>query len=554
MSISTNTFAPLSVADVIKVHYSGDIRIDALIESALANTNWNFYTPAVTNTLSYSFDISSGIENSGNGGINYATGRAAFNSSQIAAVRAIFTYATTVTGIQFVEASSGASANIHFANADVIAAPLAGVTFAPFSASVDATGTLVTAYSGNAYVYIDNNEWGSLTSVADAGAGGYQLLLHEIGHALGLKHPFEAPYTLSSADNNTNNTVMSYTFQGANKTAYQTDDLLALQWLYGGHGLSTAKAQPTAGNDFFMGRVGNDILAGLNGNDTLYGWEGNDTLDGGAGNDGLYGGDGNDVIDGGVGVDTLTGGLGNDTYSVDSSSDVIIETSTLATEIDLVKATANYSLSNNIENLTFYATKNLQGTGNALNNIITGNIGNNVISGLDGNDKLLGGLGNDSLNGGIGNDTLNGGAGKDIISGGAGNDRIVFAAGVSDTVAASNSIAGVDLYNDLSLNKTLADRLDLTVAVKAIGTKVTGSVNELSFIDNLNSLLTTAGKGFVQVAGGIDAAVVIANAGSLSGHSFLAVDLNSSDSFSNTDFVIEITGSTVTSLTTTTFI
>ena len=37
------------------------------------------------------------------------------------------------------------------------------------------------------------------------------LLLHEIGHALGFKHPFEGPNTLSSTYDDHAYTVMSYT-------------------------------------------------------------------------------------------------------------------------------------------------------------------------------------------------------------------------------------------------------------------------------------------------------------------------------------------------------
>lgn len=553
MTISTNTLAPLVVTDVTQVHYSANSKIDALIESALANTNWNFYSPTIANTLYYTFDISAGTETTGKGGIDYAKPINSFNESQMTAVRAIFAYATSVTGIQFVETSAGNNADIHFANADVLASGLAGVTFAPFSASVSASGNLITAYNGDAYIYIDNNEYAALTSIASAGAGGYQLLLHEIGHALGLKHPFEAPYTLPSSEDNTDYSVMSYNFSGENKTVYQADDLLALQWLYGGHGLSTNNAQPTANNDFFMGRVGNDILAGVGGNDTLYGWEGNDTLDGGAGNDSINAGLGNDSIDGGAGIDTLLGGTGNDNYAVDNSSDVIIESSSVSTEIDTVKAIANYTLPSNVENLTLLGSKNFQATGNTLNNIITGNIADNLINAQAGNDKLLGALGNDTLNAGDGNDTIIGGAGKDTVSVGAGIDKITFAAGVADTVANATSIASIDLYNDLNLNKALADRIDLTVKVAAVGSAVAGSINEASFITDANNLLTSVGKGFVQLVGGIDAAIINANAGSLSGHKFLAVDLNSSNSFTASDFIIEITGSTVTVLTAATF-
>ena len=63
-------------------------------------------------------------------------------------------------------------------------------------------------------------------------------------------------------------------------------------------------------------------------NDTLDGGIGADSMIGGAGNDTLIGGAGNDTLDGGIGNDSLNGGTGNDVYVVDSTTDVIQETST----------------------------------------------------------------------------------------------------------------------------------------------------------------------------------------------------------------------------------
>ena len=62
-----------------------------------------------------------------------------------------------------------------------------------------------------------------------------------------------------------------------------------------------------------------------------------------------------------------------------------------------------------IENLTLTGTAAINGTGNALDNVITGNDGNNVLTGLAGADTLFGAAGNDKLIGGAGGDTLNGG-------------------------------------------------------------------------------------------------------------------------------------------------
>ncbi|WP_178076446.1 MULTISPECIES: M10 family metallopeptidase, partial [unclassified Pseudomonas] len=109
----------------------------------------------------------------------------------------------------------------------------------------------------------------------------------------------------------------------------------------------------------------------------------------------ITGNDGNNILDGGLGADTMIGGLGNDTYIVDNASDNIIETSTLASEIDTVRSSVNWTLGDNLENLVLTSTANLNGTGNALNNTLTGNDGNNILDGGQGADSLTGGLGDD---------------------------------------------------------------------------------------------------------------------------------------------------------------
>jgi Ca2+-binding RTX toxin-like protein len=120
-------------------------------------------------------------------------------------------------------------------------------------------------------------------------------------------------------------------------------------------------------------------------------------LSGGSGNDTLGGGAGNDQLDGGSGNDSLVGGTGNDGYVVDSTGDVISETSTLATEIDSVSASVTWTLGGNLERLTLTGSNPINGTGNTLANAITGNTGNNKISGGGGNDTLTGGAGLDTF-------------------------------------------------------------------------------------------------------------------------------------------------------------
>jgi Ca2+-binding RTX toxin-like protein len=111
-------------------------------------------------------------------------------------------------------------------------------------------------------------------------------------------------------------------------------------------------------------------------------------------NNTIIGNSGNNILDGGGGADVMIGGAGNDIYIVDNENDVVIE---LPGEgIDTVRASVNYSLSANVENLTLTGTGNISGIGNDLNNTIIGNSGNNRLDGRGGLNVLIGGDGDDT--------------------------------------------------------------------------------------------------------------------------------------------------------------
>ncbi|WRH74564.1 MAG: putative Ig domain-containing protein [Sphingobium sp.] len=128
-----------------------------------------------------------------------------------------------------------------------------------------------------------------------------------------------------------------------------------------------------------------NTLNGTAGDDEIYGLGGNDTLNGNAGND---------LLDGGSGVDRMTGGAGDDIYIVDNAADTVTEAANAG--IDLVRTTRNnYTLTNNVENLTYVGDATFTGTGNGLANRIQGGIGNDLIDGRAGADTMIGGIGND---------------------------------------------------------------------------------------------------------------------------------------------------------------
>ena len=209
--------------------------------------------------------------------------------------------------------------------------------------------------------------------------------------------------------------------------------------------------------------------------------------------------------------------------------------------------------------VTFTATtaQNASITGGAGNDALTGGAANDTINGGAGDDALNGAAGNDVINGGAGADVITGGTGADVMTGGAGADTFVFAAGVTDTVAAAASVAGIDKITDLVVNGAAADLIDLTVTVANVNTAVaTGTANAATFIADMNTLLNVAGgAGFdTTVAGDISAALVTLTAGDQAGHSFLAVDLDGSGTFTATDFIVDVTGFTATLLDTTSFV
>ena len=128
---------------------------------------------------------------------------------------------------------------------------------------------------------------------------------------------------------------------------------------------------------------------------------------------------------------TLTGGAGNDTYII-GAGDTVVEAANGGT--DTVHSLATYTLGANVENLTLTGIGAINGTGNALNNVLAGNSANNTLSGLNGNDTLRGGLGNDTVNGGGGNDTFlfGRGEGQDLVQDNGGTaDKILYDAGIN---------------------------------------------------------------------------------------------------------------------------
>ena len=139
--------------------------------------------------------------------------------------------------------------------------------------------------------------------------------------------------------------------------------------------------------------------------DYLTGNSAANVLTGGTASDHLDGAGGDDYLDGGAGRDFMSGGAGNDTMVVDDVTDSVSG----GTGIDLVLSSVTYDLSidfgtSSVENLTLTGSTAINGSGNALSNILTGNGAANKLWGGAGNDVMIGDAGTDFLDGQSGSD------------------------------------------------------------------------------------------------------------------------------------------------------
>lgn len=230
---------------------------------------------------------------------------------------------------------------------------------------------------------------------ARAGNKAWFNVIHEIGHAMGLKHPTVAAF------DGMEHTVMSYhSYVGATQTygnetlgyaqTYMRSDIAALQRLYG------ADFTTNQGDTVYKWNPGNGItlvngVSAINpGANRIFAtiWDGN----------------GNDTFDlttytTGVQVD-LRPGFGS---SFSSSQKADLGSGHLASA-NIYNA---YQYNGDARSLIENASTGSGGDsliGNQTRNVLRGMAGNDTLQGLAGNDYLIGGRGNDKLYGGTGAD------------------------------------------------------------------------------------------------------------------------------------------------------
>ncbi len=322
-----------------------------------------------------------------------ATNFQQFTTAMKDATRDVLGQLSTFCNITFTETTDTNAATMGFAQAQLD--PGAGA-WAYYPGNYSQAGDVWT-----------NNLYAASTQNVAKGTYGFMVLLHEIGHALGLKHSFQGGTVLTGAEDTSRFTVMSYTWPFYPES-YMLYDIAALQNLYGanmnhatgnnnyvlksgavytiwdaggtdtldGSALSTGLTlNMNAGGYSSVGQTQNIAIAynvtienanGGSGNDTITDNSANNTINCGAGNDTVNCGAGNDTIDGGLGSDTVVYAYALVNYTISIIS---------ATSLSLTYAAqTGTDVISNVENFTFsgqsYTFNQLEAVANPSNPVI----------------------------------------------------------------------------------------------------------------------------------------------------------------------------------------
>ena len=297
----------------------------------------------------------------------------------------------------------------------------------------------------------------------------------------------------------------TYTVTSATDQVIETNSEVAT----GGYDRVTASVDYTLGNNVELLALTGSATHGTGNalDNVLYGGSSALalTLDGGAGDDQitgsavggntLIGGTGNDTLGARGGNNVLYGGDGDDLYSVDHTNDQIFEANTAGSGYDRVNATADYTLADNVEQLSLSGAANV-GTGNSGNNILYGGASTHgvTLDGAGGDDQITGSAYDDTLIGGAGNDVLAGGAGTNTLAGGDGDD-VYYVSSASDIVTeTSAATGGFDVvYSSVSLASSWAnvERVSLT----GTASQVTGTAgDDQLYANNASGSVTLDGS------------------------------------------------------------
>ena len=378
------------------------------IEALLAGPRWNNDQP-VGRAVDLKFDFMTSVPS-----YTATTGFQPFTPAQEAAARAALDLYEDVSRLTFTETS--ANPQLLFGRN---AQPFFQAGYASYPGSGEGGDVWLNIYSAS------NDE-------VTPGEYGFSTLVHEVGHALGLKHPFDASPVLPVATDSKQYTVMSYDEQpdvewreeiilpghysilyyDIHPSTLMLYDIAAIQYLYG------KNMTTRAGNDTYEFDPGAPFLQCI--------WD--------AG--------------------------GTDTISVSNfSRDCTINLNAgKFSSIAILPAPFQYGPDEDydgryegLNNLSIaFGAKIERATGGSGNDRLIGNAFGNVLTGNDGNDSLDGGAGNDVLDGGSGTDRLIGGGGNDVLVWQASDTRIDGGGG-TDVLRLSESLDLVAIINQKSI-------------------------------------------------------------------------------------------------------
>ena len=366
------------------------------------------------------------------------------------------------SGVTFLEVPSG-KGDINFAAYDFSSDPNAsgsgGMGYYPWG-----NWNYSTFGSGSGHFAADLAGPGDIlmnTAFETGGLFAYATVLHEIGHALGLKHPTDAwtdnvPGWINVPHNQWDPNVgynSSFSIMSAGATAL-TDltaaDYQAIQSIYGTPAMAAnedkswswnaAKATLTQtlkdDGETVRGVSTSNTINGGAGNDTVYAiGSGANTVNGKGGNDTLVGGSGTSHLDGGAGADVLNGWFG--------TSFATYKDAPTGVTVNLLNPSLNTGDAAGDSYLHLYR--------------VEGSTHADTLTADNNADYLYGLAGNDSLIGGSGADHLFGGAGTDVLTGGTGKDFFAFTALTDSTLAAPDLITDFATGDKIALNTLDAD-------------------------------------------------------------------------------------------------
>lgn len=234
-------FEPVAAGDVnlgntpetvIAFPYSDDYRVDVLLSSA-SNKWFPDLAAGQTRKVTYSFALSTGYL----AGEDYAeesNGLTPFTATEKAATRAVFSYMSSILPITFMEVIETTSADSPVGDIRLVNNEQDSAGYALYPDNTD------TKLRGD--VFLANS---AIKSSYATGTYEYDTIIHEISHALGLKHPGNynagsAPSTepgnyLATSEDSKTLSVVSYAeqAQGLQRIDFAPYDLLALKYLYG---------------------------------------------------------------------------------------------------------------------------------------------------------------------------------------------------------------------------------------------------------------------------------------------------------------------------------